>query len=46
MLTVAVFDKVGGPVEGMARLAELGIPGNMIVSMDTPLFEQVEGEGV
>ena len=23
MLTVAVFDKVGGPVEGMARLAEL-----------------------
>ena len=24
---------------------ELGIPGNMIVSMDTPLFELVEGEG-
>ena len=29
----------------LARLAELGIPGNMIVSMDTPLFELVEGEG-
>jgi len=29
----------------LARLEELGIPGNMIVSMDTPLFELVEGEG-
>ena len=29
----------------LTRLAELGIPGNMLVSMDTPLFELVEGEG-
>ena len=27
------------------RLAELGIPSNMLVSLDKPLFELVEGEG-
>lgn len=29
----------------LGRLAELGIPGHMLVSQDTPLFELVEGEG-
>lgn len=29
----------------LARLAELGIPGHMLVSQDRPLFELVEGEG-
>lgn len=29
----------------LVRLAELGIPSNMLVSLDKPLFELVEGEG-
>lgn len=29
----------------LARLAELGIPGDMLVSQDKPLFELVEGDG-
>ena len=29
----------------LIRLSELGIPGNMLMSKDAPLFELVEGEG-